>query len=70
MRILSEHENKIIKKFVEAKARGIDAIQHLQAAKFLREQFDFFALKWTVGETPSISIYYRHTDDNKKNGRI
>lgn len=66
MRILSEHENKIIKKFVEAKARGIDAIQHLQAAKFLREQFDFFALKWTVGETPSISIYYRHTDDNKK----
>ncbi len=66
MRLFSEHENKIIKKFVEAKARGIDAIQHLQAAKFLREQFDFFALKWTVGETPSISIYYRHTDDNKK----
>lgn len=66
MRLFSEHENKIIKKFVEAKARGIDAIQHLQAAKFLREQFDFFALKWTVGETPSISIYFRHTDDNKK----
>lgn len=66
MRLFSDPENKIIKRFVEAKTRGIDAIQHLQAAKFLREQFDFFALKWTVGEAPSISIYYRHTDDNKK----
>lgn len=66
MRLFSEYENKIINKFVEAKSRGIDAIQHLQAAKFLREQFDFFALKWTVGKAPSISIYYRHTDDNTK----
>lgn len=63
MRLFSEHENKIIKKLVDTKLRGVNAIQHLQAAKILREQFDFFALKWTIGETPSISIYHRHTED-------
>lgn len=66
MRLFSQSENKIIKAFVETKSRGIDAIQHLQAAKFLREQFDFFALKWTVGEAPSVSIYHRHTDESSK----
>ncbi len=63
MRLFSEHENKIIKELVNTKLRGVNAIQHLQAAKILREQFDFFALKWTVGEVPSISIYHRHTED-------
>lgn len=69
MRLFSDAENKILQAFVEAKSRGIDAIQHLQAAKFLREQFDFFALKWTVGDAPSISIYHRHTEDNSKKGK-
>lgn len=66
MRLFSESENNIIKELVEAKSRGIDAIQHLQAAKILRKQFDFFALKWTVGKAPSISIYNRHTEDSSK----
>lgn len=67
MRLFSEPENNIIKELVDAKLKGIDAIQHLQAAKILRRQFDFFALKWTVEEAPAISIYYRHTDDIAKN---
>lgn len=67
MRLFSEPENRIIKELVDAKLKGIDAIQHLQAAKILRRQFDFFALKWTVEEAPVISIYYRHTDDSAKN---
>lgn len=66
MRLFSEAENKIIKELVDAKSRGIDAIQHLQAAKILRKQFDFFALKWTIGRSPSISIYTRHTEDSSK----
>ncbi|MCM1142841.1 MAG: hypothetical protein NC453_30105 [Muribaculum sp.] len=63
MRLFSEPENKILKELVDVKSRGIDAIQHLQAARILREQFDFFALKWNVGKEPSVSIYYRHTDN-------
>lgn len=66
MRLFSENENRIIKELVDAKLRGVDSIQHLQAAKILREQFDFFALKWTIGEAPSISIYHRHTEDSVK----
>lgn len=63
MRKFSKHENQIIKLLVETKSKGIDAIQSLQTAKILREKFDFFALKWNVGENPSISVYYRHTEE-------
>lgn len=66
MRLFTDSENIIIKELVEVKSRGIKAIPHLQAAKILREQFDFFALKWTIGSSPSISIYNRHTEDSSK----
>ncbi len=66
MRLFTDSENIIIKELVEVKSRGIKAIQYLQTAKILKEQFDFFALKWTVGTSPSISIYNRHTEDSSK----
>ena len=66
MRHFSDTENQLIKQLVEAKLKGINSIQDLQAAKILRKQFDFFALKWIIGSSPSISIYNRHTEDSSK----
>ena len=61
MRHFSDTENQLIKQLVEAKLKGINSIQDLQAAKILRKQFDFFALKWIIGDNPTVSIYCRHT---------
>lgn len=66
MRHFSDTENQLIKELVEAKLKGISSIQNLQAAKILRKQFDFFALKWTIGDNPTVSIYCRHTEDKAK----
>ena len=66
MRHFSDTENQLIKQLVEAKLKGINSIQDLQAAKILRKQFDFFALKWIIGDNPTVSIYCRHTEDKAK----
>ena len=40
-------------------------VQELQVAKILRTKFSFFALKWTYGEKPQISLYNRMEDKDK-----
>lgn len=69
MRLFSESENKLIEDLVATKSEGVSAIQNLQAAKILRNKLKFFGLKWTSGDCPSISIYFRKSDDeeNKQN---
>lgn len=67
MRLFSDKENELIKFIVDTKEKGINSIQYLQAAKILRERIDFFALKWTIGDKPSISVYYSHSDDENRN---
>lgn len=63
MRKFTDKENKWIKDFVEHKEKGLSRIQELQVAKILRTEFSFFALKWTYGEKPQISLY--NMDKNK-----
>ena len=65
MRKFTEQENQWIKNFVEQKEKGLSCIQDLQIAKILRTEFSFFALKWTYGEKPQISLYNREEDKDK-----
>lgn len=65
MRLFSENENKLIEDLVATKSEGVSAIRNLQAAKILRNKFKFFGLKWTTGIFPSISIYFRKSDDEE-----
>ena len=65
MRKFTDKENKWIKDFVELKKKGLSHIQELQVAKILRTEFSFFALKWTYGEKPQISLYNRTKDKDK-----
>lgn len=65
MRLFSDKENKLIEALVTTKAKGVSAIQNLQAAKILRNEFKFFALKWTSGDNPTISIYFRQSSDEE-----
>lgn len=65
MRLFTENENKLIEDIVATKSEGISAIQNLQAAKIFRNKFKFFGLKWTSGDCPSISIYFRKSDDEE-----
>lgn len=65
MRKFTEQENQWIKNFVEQKEKGLSCIQELQIAKILRTEFSFFALKWTYGENPQISLYNREEDKDK-----
>ncbi len=62
MRKFTDKENKWIKEFVELKDKGLSHLQELQVAKILRTEFSFFALKWTYGEKPQISLYNRTKD--------
>ena len=59
MRKFTDEENIWIKRFVDTKEKGTKAIQDLQVAKLLRSEFSFFALKWTYGSNPQISLYNR-----------
>ncbi len=59
MRIFTEQENEWITELVETKQKGRIAIRDLQVAKLLREKFEFFALKWTYGSKPQVSLYHR-----------
>lgn len=65
MRKFTDKENKWIKVFVELKEKGLSHVQELQVAKILRTEFSFFALKWTYGEKPQISLYNRTEDKDK-----
>ena len=65
MRKFTDKENKWIKEFVELKEKGLSHVQELQVAKILRTKFSFFALKWTYGEKPQISLYNRMEDKDK-----
>lgn len=65
MRKFTDDENRRIKNFVELKEKGLSHIQELQVAKILRTEFSFFALKWTYGEKPQISLYNRMEDNDK-----
>lgn len=65
MRKFTEQENQWIKGFVEQKEKGISHIQELQVAKILRTEFYFFALKWTYGNEPQISLYNKGNDNDK-----
>lgn len=65
MRKFTDQENKWIKNFVEHKEKGLSHVQELQVAKILRTEFSFFALKWTYGDKPQISLYNREEDKDK-----
>lgn len=65
MRKFTEQENQRIKDFVEQKERGLSYIQELQVAKILRTEFSFFALKWTYGNNPQISLYNKVKDESE-----
>ncbi len=65
MRNFTEQENNLIKELVEIKKKGLSYIQELQVARILRTKFSFFALKWTYGNKPQISLYNRPEDKDK-----
>lgn len=64
MRRFTEQENNWIKELVEIKEKGLNHIQELQVAKMLRSKFTFFALKWTYGDKPQVSLYNESKDKN------
>ena len=49
----------------DSKEKGLSHVQELQVAKILRTEFSFFALKWTYGDKPQISLYNRTEDKDK-----
>lgn len=65
MRNFTEQENNLIKELVAIKKQGLSYIQELQVARILRTKFSFFALKWTYGNKPQISLYNRQEDKDK-----
>lgn len=70
MRNFTEQENNLIKELVAIKKQGLSYIQELQVARILRTKFSFFALKWTYGNKPQISLYNRQEDKDKQNNNI
>ena len=66
MRKFTEQENCWIKELVNIKGNGLSHIQDLQVSRILRNKFAFFALKWTYGDNPKVSLYDRKNDTDKK----
>lgn len=73
MRLFTSEENKLIKKFVEIFQRSRpESLADLQVSKLLRNELDFFAIKWSVDPIEEVTIFIPEKDiiDKKKNDEL
>lgn len=58
MREFTDSEKEFIKRIVSIhREKGINSVPELQVAKLLREDLNFFAIKWETTPKPQITIY-------------
>lgn len=58
MRKLTKHEEALLRKIVSIyKSSSANNVPELQVAKIIRNELDFFAIKWETNHKPQVTIY-------------